>query len=97
MITVEQHQQAILAAVRPLDRHTVPLSDALGTTLRIAVHAAVDLPLFDNSAMDGFAVRFADVAAASAASRIISWPIMCLPSTGFASSSPRRSPGVRCS
>lgn len=70
MITVEQHQQAILAAVRPLDRHTVPLSDALGTTLRIAVHAAVDLPLFDNSAMDGFAVRFADVAAASAASPV---------------------------
>lgn len=70
MISVNEHRRAILAAVRPLDALTVPVADALGSTLRTAVRAAVDLPLFDNSAMDGFAVRFADVAAASAASPV---------------------------
>jgi molybdopterin molybdotransferase len=66
VITVAAHRQAILAAVRPLEHRTVPLADALGSTLVETVRAAVDLPVFDNSAMDGFAVRFADVAAASA-------------------------------
>lgn len=70
MITVDEHRRTILAAVRPLDELTVPVGDALGSTLRTTVHAAVDLPLFDNSAMDGFAVRFADVETASAASPI---------------------------
>ncbi|WP_254773941.1 gephyrin-like molybdotransferase Glp [Microbacterium sp. cf046] len=68
MITVEEHLAVILAAVRPLELITVPLEDALGSTLRTAVLAATDLPVFDNSAMDGFAVRHADVAGASAAS-----------------------------
>lgn len=70
MISVEEHRATILAAVRPLDRLTIPLSDALGSTLVEPAHAVVDLPVFDNSAMDGFAVRFADVATASAASAV---------------------------
>ncbi|MGH7292638.1 MAG: molybdopterin molybdotransferase MoeA, partial [Myxococcota bacterium] len=79
MITVDEHQRAILAAVQPLDQRTVPLAEALGSTLRAAVHAAVDLPLFDNSAMDGFAVRFADVAGASAASPAVLRVVADLP------------------
>jgi molybdopterin molybdotransferase len=70
MITVDEHLSSILGAVRRLDLLTVPLEDALGLTLAEGVPAAVDLPLFDNSAMDGFAVRFADVGAASAASPV---------------------------
>ncbi|QAY60547.1 molybdopterin molybdenumtransferase MoeA [Microbacterium protaetiae] len=66
MITVEEHRQRILAAVRPLEALTVPVTAALGRVLREPVRAAVDLPLFDNSAMDGFAVHYADVTAASA-------------------------------
>jgi molybdopterin molybdotransferase len=65
VITVDEHLASILAAVRPVEQSAVPLADALGLTLRAPVHAAVDLPLFDNSAMDGFAVRFADVSPAS--------------------------------
>ncbi len=79
MITVEEHLATILAAVHPLDEQTVPLSEALGSTLRAGVRAAVDLPLFDNSAMDGFAVRFADVAAASAASPAVLRVVADLP------------------
>src|SRR5690606_25835140 len=37
---------------------------ARGRTLREPLRARVDIPVFDNSAMDGFAVRFADVASA---------------------------------
>ena len=70
MISVDEHLATVLAAVHPLDLLTVPLAEALGSTLRTGVRAAVDLPLFDNSAMDGFAVRFADVATASAASPV---------------------------
>ncbi|GAA3766248.1 molybdopterin molybdotransferase MoeA [Microbacterium kribbense] len=66
MITVEQHLQRILAVVSVVEAAPVPLEAALGRTLREPLRAAVDLPLFDNSAMDGFAVRFADVAGASA-------------------------------
>lgn len=66
MITVEEHRARILAAVRPVDAVHVPLPAALGRILREPVTSAVDLPLFDNSAMDGFAVRFADVAGAAA-------------------------------
>ena len=70
MISVDEHLATVLAAVHPLDLLTVPLAEALGSTLRTGVRAAVDLPLFDNSAMDGFAVRFSDVASASPASPV---------------------------
>ena len=65
--TVEEHLAVILSATSALPAETVPLSDAVGRTLAAPVHARVDVPLFDNSAMDGFAARFADVAAADAA------------------------------
>jgi len=63
--TVEEHLAEILAAVRPLPAVTTGLPQALGATLARPVRAAVDIPVFDNSAMDGFAVRFADVADAA--------------------------------
>ncbi|RLK52925.1 molybdopterin molybdotransferase [Microbacterium telephonicum] len=62
--TVEEQLADVLAAVRPLDAVRMPAADALGATLREPVRAAVDIPVFDNSAMDGFAVRHADVAGA---------------------------------
>ena len=79
VITVGEHRRTILAAVNLLDELSVPVADARGSTLRTAVRAAVDLPLFDNSAMDGFAVRFADVAAASAASPVLLKVVADLP------------------
>lgn len=59
--TVEEHLDDILGAVRPLEVVKMSLSAAHGFVLHEPVIARVDLPLFDNSAMDGFAVRFADV------------------------------------
>ncbi len=64
--SVEEQLADILAAVTVLDASAEPLDERLlGMTLRAPVRAQVDIPVFDNSAMDGFAVRFADVSGAS--------------------------------
>ena len=55
--------------LRPLGAKTVPLSQALGRVLACAVIADVDVPGFDRSSVDGFAVR-ADSSAARADSRL---------------------------
>lgn len=65
LLTVAEHRAAILAVTGALPAESVPLGDAAGRTLAHTVHAAVDVPRFDNSAMDGYAVLFTDVAAAS--------------------------------
>lgn len=65
MRTVEEHLAEVLAAVRPLPSETVELTHAFGRVLSEPVRAANDIPAFDNSAMDGFAVRHGDVAQAS--------------------------------
>ncbi len=66
LLTVEEHRARVLAAVTTLPVETLPLADAVGRTLAAPVLAAHDLPGFDNSSMDGFAVRFADVEGADA-------------------------------
>ena len=65
VIEVEQHAAHILTSVRTLGTETVPLREAAGRTLAADLIAAHDIPAFENSSMDGFAVLFADVADAS--------------------------------
>lgn len=65
MISLEEAQERILAAIQPLSAEEVQLDDALGRYLAAAIHSPVDLPPADNSAMDGYAVRAADLAAAT--------------------------------
>jgi molybdopterin molybdotransferase len=63
--TVEEARAAILAAVgEPLPEETVAVDAALGRVLAGPVVATVTLPPWDNSAMDGYAVRSADLAGA---------------------------------
>ncbi|MFK4837747.1 gephyrin-like molybdotransferase Glp [Microbacterium sp. ZW T2_14] len=69
--TVEEHLADVLDGVEPLEAERVALAAAHGRTLREPVRAAVDIPVFDNSAMDGFAVRFEDVAVAPATLRVV--------------------------
>ncbi|WP_062346468.1 molybdotransferase-like divisome protein Glp [Herbidospora yilanensis] len=59
---VDRHLADILATVRPLAPLELDLERALGAVLAEDVTAPVDLPPFDNSAMDGYAVVAADVA-----------------------------------
>ncbi len=67
MDSVEAHQTAILGAIRPLPPRELALAEALGAVLADDVTARWPLPSFDNSAMDGYAVRAADIASASPA------------------------------
>jgi molybdopterin molybdotransferase len=62
---VEAYQSAILSAIVPLAPTSLELADAEGCVLAEEVTAAVSLPSFDNSSMDGYAVQAADVAGAS--------------------------------
>ncbi|GAA3870291.1 molybdopterin molybdotransferase MoeA [Leifsonia kafniensis] len=74
MTTVDEHARTIERMLAgPLGlagtatgtgTETVPLTDALGRITAIDVSAAVDLPLFRNSQMDGFAARAADLVGA---------------------------------
>src|SRR6187455_231542 len=65
--SVEEHRAAVAALLPPLPVERVPLARALGRVLAEPLVAGVALPPFDNSAMDGYAVRAADVAGATEA------------------------------
>ena len=66
LISVEQHRARILEALDPLAVETVPVDAAGGLVCAVDARAALDIPVFDNSAMDGFAVRADDLAHATA-------------------------------
>ncbi|MEM1347965.1 MAG: gephyrin-like molybdotransferase Glp [Myxococcota bacterium] len=70
LISVEQARDAIIERIHPLGPERVLLTDALGRTLAAPIFAPYDAPRFDNSARDGFAVRFADVASPPATLRV---------------------------
>jgi molybdopterin molybdotransferase len=63
--SVDEHLSDVLSTVRPLDPIELQLLDAQGCVLVEDVMVPVSLPPFDNSSMDGYAVRVADVAGAS--------------------------------
>jgi molybdopterin molybdotransferase len=65
MKSVDQHLSDLLSGIEAISPLDLQLLDAHGCILSEAVVADVDLPAFDNSSMDGYAVRVADVAAAS--------------------------------
>ncbi|UGS26205.1 molybdopterin molybdotransferase MoeA [Microbacterium resistens] len=64
--SVEEQQLRILDRITRAAVRAVPLAEAAGRTLAEDAQARSAVPPFDNSAMDGFAVRFEDVANASA-------------------------------
>ena len=63
--SVEDHRAAVGELLGPLPVEWVPVDRARGRVLGEALLAGVALPPFDNSAMDGYAVRAADVAGAT--------------------------------
>lgn len=63
MIPVREAETIILSSIQPLqDREIVGLTAARDRILARAVTSGLDFPHDDNSAMDGYAVRFTDVA-----------------------------------
>ena len=66
MRSVEEHQRVVAGLITARPAVTAELPDAEGRVLSGDVTATVSLPVFDNSAMDGYAVRADEVASASA-------------------------------
>ncbi|MFJ5847073.1 gephyrin-like molybdotransferase Glp [Streptomyces sp. NPDC092903] len=63
--SVDEHLEDILAAVKPLEPIELQLPDAQGCVLVEDVVVEIALPPFDNSSMDGYAVRVSDVEGAT--------------------------------
>jgi molybdopterin molybdotransferase len=70
LVELDQARRIVLDAVGPLPPTRVVLDAALGRVLREDVSAETPVPAFDNSAMDGFAVRTSDLRGASEASPV---------------------------
>lgn len=65
LLSVKDARAHILSAFQPVPTEQVEISVCSGRILAQAVHAPADLPAFDNSSMDGFAVRAQDIQSAS--------------------------------
>lgn len=71
MFSVEQARELLLAAAVPVaERETVATLDAFGRVLAAPVVSAIDVPPMDNSQMDGYALRCADVPAVGTLLRV---------------------------
>lgn len=65
MISVDEALEYVLKHFEPLEPEQVEILDALDRVLAEDVYSDMDIPPFDNSAMDGYAVRAADTVGAS--------------------------------
>lgn len=65
MVSAEQALRRILGRIRALPPESVPVLRACGRVLARAVRAREDMPPFDNSTLDGYALRASDAAGAS--------------------------------
>jgi molybdopterin molybdotransferase len=58
MISVQEAKSLILEQITPMQLHQLPLALAAGATLGADVYAKIDIPAFEQSSMDGYAIRF---------------------------------------
>jgi molybdopterin molybdotransferase len=65
MLSVKEALDRILTNFQPLESTLIPLQEAAGRSLAEPVSADINLPSFDNSSVDGFAIRTEDVQSAS--------------------------------
>ncbi len=61
LLTPREAVRTIVAAISPLPTIACPLRQAYGAVLGATVHSPIDIPPWDNSAMDGYAARSDDV------------------------------------
>src|SRR5262245_35040714 len=72
MLRVAEAQALILQQARPLEPQVLPLrSAALGLVLAQDIASDLDMPPYDKSLMDGYAVRAADLAEGHATLTVI--------------------------
>ena len=65
LLSLDDARAQMLDGLEPLPAEEVALDDALGRVLAELIISRLTLPPWDNSAMDGFAVRAADIAGAT--------------------------------
>jgi len=68
LISIEDARSRVLAEASPLPAETIPLAEAVGSVLAGDIIASHSVPPFDNSGMDGYAVRAADLVDAASES-----------------------------
>ena len=66
MLDLEKALARLLSTLPPAKPERIPLAESAGRFLAEKIISPLDLPVFDNSAMDGYAVRAADVTGANA-------------------------------
>jgi molybdopterin molybdotransferase len=82
-LTIGDALARILAQVQPTGVEIVTLDDADGRTLAQDIHSPIDQPPWDNSGMDGYAARAADVRGASTEKPVVLHVIETIPAGGF--------------
>ena len=70
LLSVEQARERILSQIAFVGIESIPLVACVNRVLGVDIVAADDLPLFDNSSMDGFAIRAVDISNAAPGSRV---------------------------
>ncbi len=71
MLSVKEARTQILSHCQSVGSESVPLASCAGRVLAADIAALYDLPLFDNSAMDGFAIRAEDASASPTTLRVV--------------------------
>jgi molybdopterin molybdotransferase len=66
LVPVEEHQATVAELIGTLPVVSLPVADCLGLVVAHDLRSPIPLPPFDNSAMDGYAVRAADLVGAGA-------------------------------
>ncbi|MCV7230211.1 molybdopterin molybdotransferase MoeA [Mycolicibacterium komossense] len=75
MRTVEEHQRVVAGLITMRPAMALPLSETLGLVLAADVAAPMSLPVFDNSAMDGYAVLASDIPVGTSAEHPVTLPV----------------------
>jgi molybdopterin molybdotransferase len=94
-LTYAEARDRVRATLRPLGSEPVPLDQALGRALREPLVAPHALPPFDNTSMDGYAVRSEDTSSASARRSVALAVVEVLPAGHIASRGLRAGEAMR--
>lgn len=95
MLSVAEASERILAEIRPLAIESVPLRRALGRVCAEDIAAAVTMPPWSNSSMDGYAVRSADLTPAMTGKPVKLKVVGTIAAGGFAPRALRRGEAMR--
>jgi len=87
MLELEDARERILVVLPATPVETIPINEALGRIAAEPICAPIDLPGFDNSAMDGYAVRSNDLVRATT-EKLVALKVVAESSAGQASSNP---------